>query len=92
MREELGRCDKELTATAEDKDPNALWFVAPWAMLLRQLAVIARAPSRWSLSASSVNNIVDWYRICFDTSVPKASLNEGKVAYPKGTPPAPTAR
>ena len=48
MRETFAQWDTELTATAEDKDPKALWFVAPWAMLLGWLAVIARAPSRWS--------------------------------------------
>ena len=63
-----------LTGTVEDKDPNTIWFVPPWAMLLRWLAVIAGAPSKWSLSVSPLQNIVDWYRVCFDSSVPTSLL------------------
>ena len=57
--------------TVEDKDPNILWVMAPFYLMVRWIYLLSRVPHRWRILHVPKSQVVSWYRMLLDFTIPK---------------------
>ena len=62
---------ENVAITVEDKDPNIFWVGNSLLSTVRWLTQFSAAKDRWKFVTTPMDQVVSWYRLLFDYTIPK---------------------
>ena len=72
--------------TVEDKDPAVLWSCEGPAMMARWLGILGRALQRWRIVKRPLQQILGWYRLLLDFTLPKSLCRQNTALSARNLP------